>query len=81
MVEGGSRDRVLTPDWSSHARLPRDVTNCGPEDTPPPNRVNTSEQLRLVRGKMEEVSSRDIASESLVELQMKVCKEKRLLAL
>ena len=46
---------MLTPDWSSHARLPRDVTNCGPEDTPPPNRVNTSEQLRLVRGKMKEV--------------------------
>ena len=58
MVESGSRDRVLTPDWPSHARLPRDVTNCGPEDTPPPNRVNTSEQLRLVRGKMEEVTSR-----------------------
>ena len=65
MVESGSRDRVLTPDWPSHARLPRDVTNCGPEDTPPPNRVNTSEQLRLVRGKMEEVSSRSIGVTSI----------------
>ena len=65
MVESGSRDRVLTPDWPSHARLPRDVTNCGPEDTPPPNRVNTSEQLRLVRGEMEEGSSRSIGVTSI----------------
>ena len=30
-------------------RVTRDVTNCGPNDTAPPNRVNTSLQLRMVR--------------------------------
>ena len=30
-------------------RVTRDVTNCGPNDTAPPNRVNTSLQLQMVR--------------------------------
>ena len=30
----------------------RDVTNCGPNDTVPPNRVNTTHQLMLVRNEM-----------------------------
>ena len=30
----------------------RDVTNCGPDDPIPPNRVNTSHQLMLVRTEM-----------------------------
>merc|ERR1711892_467460 len=37
----------------SHDRNTRDInTNCGPNDTIPPNRVNTTEQLRLVRNEM-----------------------------
>ena len=30
----------------------RDVTNCGPDDPVPPNRINTSHQLMLVRTEM-----------------------------
>jgi len=38
---------------SSFDRTARDInTNCGPNDTVPPNRVNTSEELRLVRNEM-----------------------------
>jgi len=37
----------------SHDRNTRDInTNCGPNDTIPPNRVNTTEQLSLVRNEM-----------------------------
>lgn len=36
-----------------HERFTRDITNCGPNDTEvPPNRVNTSLQLSMVRGAM-----------------------------
>ena len=33
-------------------RTTRDITNCGPNDTVPPNRVNTSLQLTMVRNEM-----------------------------
>ena len=39
-----------------HERETRDITNCGPNDTVPPNRVNTSLQLELVRLQMMEVN-------------------------
>ena len=39
-----------------HERVVRDITNCGPNDTVPPNRVNTSLQLELVRLQMKEVN-------------------------
>ena len=41
---------------ANHERVIRDITNCGPNDTAPPNRVNTSLQLELVRQQMKEVN-------------------------
>ena len=37
-------------------RVVRDITNCGPNDTVPPNRVNTTQQLLLVRSEMRRVN-------------------------
>ena len=44
---------ILIPPWrqarEAGLRVTRDITNCGPNDTAPPNRVNTSLQLKMVR--------------------------------
>lgn len=39
-----------------HERFTRDITNCGPNDTVPPNRVNTSLQLSMVREVMASIN-------------------------
>ena len=39
-----------------HERFRRDITNCGPNDTVPPNRVNTSVELSMVRGVMASIN-------------------------
>ena len=41
--------RFMTQVRDNDIRVTRDVTNCGPNDTAPPNRVNTSLQLQMVR--------------------------------